>query len=211
MSKRDTRTLSRYDRRRLETRGRILAAAGELFGQQGVEKTTVLDICEQADVAQQTFFNHFPSKADLLLEMARMGREFLIASIDTALAKDATTSVRLQEIFSGLFSASVAVGPMHHEFVTEVFRGARSHRLGDDAARLQNAFMRLVRAGQAQGDVTRKHNASEITRIVAGSLAALSGEWTSKPEFPIKRRARALARVLGELLTPNRAGHEERS
>ena len=53
MSKPETRPLSRYERRRRETRGRILAAAGELFGQQGVEKTTVLDICERADVAQQ--------------------------------------------------------------------------------------------------------------------------------------------------------------
>lgn len=211
MSKQESRALSRYERRRLETRGRILAAAGELFGQQGVEKTTVLDICELADVAQQTFFNHFPSKADLLLEMGRMGREFLIASIDTALAKEATTSLRLQEVFAGLFSASVAVGPMHHEFVTEVFHGARSHRLDADAPRLHNAFMRLIRAGQAQGDVTRQHNASEITRIVAGSLAALSAEWTSKPEFPIRRRARALARVLGELLTPSRTHSEERS
>ena len=193
----------------MQTRDRILAAAGEVFGQQGVKKATVLDICEQADVAQQTFFNHFPSKADLLLEMARMGREFLIASIDSALEKEASTSLRLQEIFASLFTASIAVGPMHHEFVTEVFHGAQSHRLGDEAPWLHNAFVRLVRAGQAQGDVTRRHNASELTRILAGSLSALSAEWTSKPEFPIKRRARSLARVLGELLTPSEAEKQE--
>ncbi len=197
------RSASRYERRRMETRGRILTAAGEIFGQQGVKATTVLDICEQADVAQQTFFNHFPSKGDLILEMGRMGREFLIASIDKALGQEASTTARLEKIFTGLFAASIEVGPMHHEFVTEVFHGARSAAIGEAVPRLRDAFVRLVRAGQAQGDVTRGHSAVELTRVLGGSLSALSAEWANEPHFPIKRRARALARVLGDLITPS--------
>ena len=65
---------SRYERRRQETRGRIISAAGELYGARGVKATKVLDICELADVAQQTFFNHFPTKEDLLIEMSRLGQ-----------------------------------------------------------------------------------------------------------------------------------------
>jgi len=202
MSNLEVRSASRYERRRMETRGRILAAAGEVFGQQGVKATTVLDICEQADVAQQTFFNHFPSKGDLLLEMGRMGGEFLIASVDSALGKEASTKTRLEEIFTGLFAASIEVGPMHHEFVAEVFHGARSRPIGESGPRLREAFVRLVRSGQVQGDVTRRHSAVEITRVLAGSLSALSAEWANEPDFPIKRRARALARVLGDLIAP---------
>ena len=206
MSNIESRPTSRYQRRRMETHGRILAAAGEVFGLQGVKATTVLDICERADVAQQTFFNHFPSKADLLLEMGRMGGEFLIASVDSALAKQASTKARLEEIFTGLFAASIEVGPMHHEFVTEVFHGARKAAIGEAVPRLRDAFVRLVRAGQAQGDVTRSHKALELTRVIAGSLSALSAEWANDPDFPIKRRARALARVLGDLITPTETG-----
>ena len=206
MSNIEPRPASRYQRRRMETRGRILAAAGEVFGQQGVKATTVLDICERADVAQQTFFNHFPSKADLLLEMGRMGGEFLIASVDSALAKQASTKARLEEIFTGLFAASIEVGPMHHEFVTEVFHGARKATIGEAGPRLRDAFVRLVRAGQAQGDVTRGHKPVELTRVIAGSLSALSAEWANDPDFQIKRRARALARVLGDLITPTETG-----
>ncbi len=152
MSNIDSRLSSRYERRRMQTRGRILSAAGQIFGQQGVKATTVLDICEQADVAQQTFFNHFPSKGDLILEIGRMGQEFLIASVHSALAKEASTTARLEEIFTGLFAASIEVGPMHHELVTEVFHGARSAGIGRRAPQLRDAFVRLVRAGQAQGD-----------------------------------------------------------
>jgi hypothetical protein len=127
----------------------------------------------------------------------------LIASVDSALEKPASTTARLEEIFTGLFAASVEVGPMHHEFLVEVFRGARSVAIGDAAPRLRDAFVRLVRAGQSQGDVTRGHSAVELTRILGGSLSALSAEWANEPDFPIKRRARALARVLGDLITPS--------
>ncbi|MFP8878171.1 MAG: helix-turn-helix domain-containing protein [Myxococcota bacterium] len=206
MSNVDSRSISRYERRRMETRGKILAAAGEIFGQQGVKATTVLDICEQADVAQQTFFNHFPTKGDLLLEMGRMGREFLIASVDSALGRSASTTARLEEIFTGLFAASIDTGPMHHELVTEISHGAQAAALDEATLRLRDAFVRLVRAGQLQGDVTRAHSAVELTRIFGGSLAALSNEWANDPDLPVKRRARALARVLGELVQPRAAG-----
>ncbi len=186
----------------METRGKILAAAAEVFGHQGVKVTTVLEICEQADVAQQTFFNHFPTKGELFLEMGRMGREFLITLVDSALDREASTTARLEEIFTGLFAASIDVGPMHHELVIEVSQGAQAAGLDEANPRLRDAFIRLVRAGQAQGDVTRAHRAVELTRILGGSLGALSNEWTSDPDFPVNRRARSLARVLGDLVRP---------
>ena len=45
---------SRHARRRRETRERLLEAAAFLFAQQGVQDSKVSEICERADVAQQT-------------------------------------------------------------------------------------------------------------------------------------------------------------
>ena len=45
MSTLESKSANRYERRRTETRERILAAAGDIFGQQGVKATTVLQIC----------------------------------------------------------------------------------------------------------------------------------------------------------------------
>jgi len=56
---------SRADRRKQETRDRIREAAVELFMEKGFEGTKISEICEQADVARQTFFNHFPSKREV--------------------------------------------------------------------------------------------------------------------------------------------------
>lgn len=197
-----TNTPSRYERRRRETRGRIVAAAGELFGTQGFKATTVLDICAEADVAQQTFFNHFPSKADVTLELVRLGQEFVVATIDDVLEEQASTTARLESLFARLYAAPVEVGPMYHELVSEIVHGAHSASAHEAVPRLRAAIARLVRAGQAQGDVTSRHSAVELTRIVGGSMSALSAEWASEPAFPIARRARAQARVLGDLLAP---------
>ena len=61
---------TRRERRKHELRERILEASRELFDAQGVATTTVAEICERADVAQKTFFNHFETKPQLLREIA---------------------------------------------------------------------------------------------------------------------------------------------
>ena len=62
--------LNRRDRRRLELYERIVEAGEALFEEQGYDETKVAEICERADVAYGTFFNHFPTKLDLLRALA---------------------------------------------------------------------------------------------------------------------------------------------
>ena len=71
--------LSRRERRKLEVRNRILEAAVDLFDERGFEATTVAEICERADVAHKTLFNHFVSKQHLLREIAQDAlQQFLV-------------------------------------------------------------------------------------------------------------------------------------
>jgi AcrR family transcriptional regulator len=52
-----------------ETRRRIVAAALELYQEQGVSSTTMLDIARRADVAPGTVANHFGSATALATEV----------------------------------------------------------------------------------------------------------------------------------------------
>jgi AcrR family transcriptional regulator len=54
--------------RRERTRRRLLGAALELFAHQGYEQTTVAEIAHAAGVTEMTFYRHFGSKDQLLLE-----------------------------------------------------------------------------------------------------------------------------------------------
>ncbi len=61
---------SRMDRRRLETRTKLLAATLELMVEKGVEKTTMSDISDAADLGRRTFYNHFSSKEECIIAAA---------------------------------------------------------------------------------------------------------------------------------------------
>ena len=59
----------RRARRRRELHERIFNTARGLFLSQGFEATTVEQIAEAADIVPATFFNHFPSKEEVLREI----------------------------------------------------------------------------------------------------------------------------------------------
>ena len=62
--------LSRRERKKQDTRQRLLETALRLFREQGYDATTVEQIAEAADVAKGTFFNYFETKEAILPALA---------------------------------------------------------------------------------------------------------------------------------------------
>jgi AcrR family transcriptional regulator len=56
------------ERKRQETRARIVDAATELFAERGFDAVSVLEIARRAGVVEKTVFNHFPVKEGLVFE-----------------------------------------------------------------------------------------------------------------------------------------------
>src|SRR5260370_4415324 len=82
---------NRTDRRKGEVRDRILDAAFELFLSQGIDATKIDAICERADVANRTFFNHFATRQDMIHALAEKRllhlREVLLNRTDAAVTE----------------------------------------------------------------------------------------------------------------------------
>jgi AcrR family transcriptional regulator len=66
------------ERRRLETRERIVAAAADLFAERGFDAVSVVEIARRAGVVEKTVFNHFPVKEGLVFEADPPIREALL-------------------------------------------------------------------------------------------------------------------------------------
>ncbi len=64
----ESKKVSRTERRKEETRKRIITVAIDLFKQQGFDETTVDQIADAADVAKCTIYSHFPEKEAIIYE-----------------------------------------------------------------------------------------------------------------------------------------------
>jgi len=199
-----TAPASRSERRRQETADRIAEAAAALFGERGVAATTVSDICERADVARQTFFNHFATKQDVAQEIARRGHDFFLEAIEAARREGGSTGERLARFFASIHEAAAAVGPMHQDLVSEVVRANYESSDPVRIGALQRAVEKLLRAGRAQGDVSRRHALEDQAALVLGALQHLVFEWTHRADFPIAERSARMARLLADALAPHR-------
>jgi AcrR family transcriptional regulator len=71
---------SRVEKRKEETRERIVRAAFGLFGAKGFEATTVAEISQAADIGKGTFFTYFATKEAVLTEVGQL----LIEKMSTA-------------------------------------------------------------------------------------------------------------------------------
>jgi len=76
---------SRTDRRREDTRRRLIKATYEIVAERGLEGLVIQDITARADVGYGSFYNHFPSKEAIVaaaIEAFRLHTKEMYESLD---------------------------------------------------------------------------------------------------------------------------------
>jgi AcrR family transcriptional regulator len=160
---------TRHDRRKAETRARLLAAARELFAEQGVGATRTGEITERADVAAGSFYNHFEDKDEI---------------VETLLRDIAESQGRLvDELTASIDDAAEVVSCAHRHFVRlagedKVFgqlaiRLDASHRLMTEA--LGHRAARDIRAGIDAGRFTVPDEVAAIFQTGGALLGTIRG------------------------------------
>lgn len=71
MEPKDTSGESRLERKKKETRQKIIRVAIDLFQRQGFNNTTMEQIADEADIARKTLYNHFPVKEAIVDEYVK--------------------------------------------------------------------------------------------------------------------------------------------
>jgi AcrR family transcriptional regulator len=90
---------------------RLVAAAVDLFTEQGYDATTVAQITEHAGVTKSTFFRHFSDKRELLVA----GQETLSRLLAEGITEAPASASPLEAVAAGLERASSAMGPANRE------------------------------------------------------------------------------------------------
>lgn len=88
----------------IETRQKLLRAAEEVFGKKGYFETSIVNISQEANVAQGTFYNYFPSKKDIFDELIRSYSRDLRSAIKEGMQNHTTYEEAQRNGFYAFFS-----------------------------------------------------------------------------------------------------------
>jgi AcrR family transcriptional regulator len=194
---------SRTQRNKREVRGRILAAAAELFDESGVEATKVEAICDQADIAVRTFFNHFPSKKDVVTQLAIDATGEVAARIRSVHARGRSTRERIASFFEESAAVSLQGGPMHRELLGAL---VAVHVDPEDLQAARKAMIELVEDGIVAGEVVPGHAAETLADVVLGTFYRIITDWTNQDGYPIAAHLENASRFLCDALAPEPRG-----
>jgi AcrR family transcriptional regulator len=114
-------SLGLRERKKQHTRALIAETARRLFAERGFERVTVADVARAADVSQQTVFNYFPRKEDLVYWRLESFEEELLATVrDRAPGESVLAAFgRFLLVQRGLLASD---DPAAHERLTAITR-----------------------------------------------------------------------------------------
>ncbi len=190
--------MSRRERKKRETRQRILDAALFLMKEHGYENVKIEQIARHADVANATFFLHFPNKASLVTAfnedvsekiLARLG-EFDLPPIEQLELLRAIVMDEWRE---------------HADLLRHIVSDALSQGSEDldrSSASLVDIAEIIMLKGQADGSFSPDFDANIVADCLLASWRAAVLQWavTGDAERVQKANRQALDLILGGLL-----------
>jgi AcrR family transcriptional regulator len=180
--------VGRREKRKQEIRARIEEAAYALFKQQGVEDTSIEQICVEADVARRTFYGHFANKHALLggLGISRLYNQSE-PMLRLLMADHATTRARLEAMINYIASNFASYQDIDRQLIliapsTFANNTEQQREIGNSASA---GFTRLITAGLELGDVRTDFSPEVLAAMVVGTLNMLTTSWAMNTDYPI--------------------------
>jgi len=181
----------RREKRKQEIRLRIEEAAYSLFGRNGIEETSIEQICEQADVARRTFYGHFSNKHALI---GAMGISRLYSQSEPMLAElmanHRSTHARLHAMIDYIESNFATYKDIDRQLFLMaplVFAQDKEQqrKIGMSAI---DGFKQLFTIGLDNGDVRTEFSPEILATLVVGTLNTLTSSWAIDASYPVFAR-----------------------
>ena len=152
------------------SRGRLEAAALELYSERGYEQTTVAEIAKRAGLTERTFFNHYADKREVLFATAGEFQDLFVQAVSEACESAAPP---IDALAAGLDAVSAMLSGQR-EFVR-----ARQTVIMANSELRERDLVKLAATAAALAETLRSHGVTEP----AASLAAEAGVAAFKVGF----------------------------
>ena len=191
---------SRRERKKRELRERIYDESAQLFLRHGFDATTVEQIAEAADVSQATFFNYFPSKDDLILQMTTEVLGVVRILVEEQRKRDASTRARINDMSLRATRLIQNTQLLTRDLLRALMR--KPGGSGELLADVRQALAELMRDGQERGDVRSDRDAEFLAEMLIAVFYGTITHWLNDSRYPFPARMREAADFLCESIAP---------
>ncbi|RJP28341.1 MAG: TetR/AcrR family transcriptional regulator [Actinobacteria bacterium] len=187
-----------------ETRRRLAETALQLYSSRGYDHVSVDDICREAGVSKGTFYVHFKSKDQVLVEEFLELDRFYLDSLGE-IAKIASGVERL--IALGRYSlrhlAGLGKDYLKVAFSSQIAPGRGPSPLAAKARASYKVALRLVREAQKRGELRSDLSSEEITLALVRAIRGIVFEWCLLDgRFDLEQAGETLLKILIDGLNP---------
>ena len=163
------KALKRRDRKKKATRDAIFKVAQRLFNQKGFENTSVEDITEKVDIAQSTFFNYFPRKEDILVEIFKRKLPYLRKKCQEIIELDAPITTKINKIFSATARIAAQNENITRAMLVKNFSSFFNKEYnGVFFEDFRSALSLVLQKGQEEGHIRKDVSAIKLANILEG-------------------------------------------
>jgi len=136
----------------------ILAAAGRVFGQYGLRKTTIGDVVREAGVARATLYKHFATKEDLFRAVVEKEMREVLEEDRRAVAAAETSREKLRAFVNShadMIRRTINLSRMSIDELSDLY--PKDHwREHEMVAEAQAIVSGILEAGIAAGEIARR-------------------------------------------------------
>jgi len=175
----------RRERKKGETRARILNAAIALMTERGYDAVKVEDIAARADIANATFFLHFPTKASLLAAF----NEQVALKIAERLEGYSLGAVEKLELVRALVLDEWS---RHGDLLRRIVADAATQDgsgLIASSESLADLVSDIVREGQQADELSPEFDAGLVATALVSAWRASTVQWATTGDGAAARRA----------------------
>ncbi len=172
------------------TQDRLLRSAREIIEEGGYGAASVLAIAERAGVAAGTLYRHFPSKAELFVEVFRAAGDEVLAEMESAAGRPGSFLDRLDAVFATYARVALEnrrlVWALVYEPVHPLVDVERLAYRRNYCERLTLALHAGIAAGEIADqdpEVTAAALVGAVAEALVGPLSPVGGNGSSEEEL----------------------------
>jgi len=186
-----------------QTREKIFQAALGLIKEKGYEQTTLVDICKAAGIASGTFYHHFASKQDILIEYVREESQDLLKYYES-LPKESYRQAFLQVMdYQALYFERKGTEFVATFYSIMLLSKNSIYDYGEFS--LFSIVYDCFDKGQKQGEFTTEFSPGYMFELAIGLLYTITSYWCIYSHgMDLRREIRGRMENLLEVLRPTR-------